>query len=191
MTWNFTQIRDVSASEIASLRFRIDALTEQITEDATGVFMAAITQNGRIECGTSIALSADALAEALDLAPSRIKPEALYLSSAFTLRRCGAEAKLILEENRAEVDQTLLRNLAQGVAWFEEIKGGITIKDIAERNGTTRQRVSAMVDLAFLAPDLMQSIIAGRQPITLTSEQLVKSSIPTLWTDQRTLFVDA
>ena len=182
-------LRDASASDVASLRTRLDALTTRITEDHTGAVSSALVGSGRIGPGQlQITLSADALAGTLDLSVERINREALDLGSAFTLRRRGAEVRLILEESRPEVDQTLLRNLAQGVAWFEEIKSGETTNDIAELSGTTRQRVSAMVDLAFLAPDLMQGIFDCRQPNTLASDQIIKAPIPRLWPDQRDLF---
>ena len=66
----------------------------------------------------------------------------------------------------------------------------MSIKEIAVRENTTRQRVTAIVELAFLAPDLVRQIVEGRQPVSLTSDRLIKAGIPTLWADQRTILAD-
>ena len=39
--------------------------------------------------------------------------------------------------------------------------------------------------LAFLAPDIQAAILAGRQPPTLSMQQLVWSDLPLSWADQR------
>ncbi len=49
--------------------------------------------------------------------------------------------------------------------------------------GSPYQR--AMATLAFLAPDIQEAIIAGRQPAGLKLEHLVKPGIPLAWADQR------
>lgn len=39
--------------------------------------------------------------------------------------------------------------------------------------------------LVFLAPDIQQAIMEGRQPRWLTLDELLKMRIPTAWTEQR------
>jgi site-specific DNA recombinase len=56
---------------------------------------------------------------------------------------------------------------------------------IADREGVTQRRVAHLVDLAFLAPDIVRSIVEGRQPPTLTADRLIKSRHRILWSDQR------
>jgi hypothetical protein len=56
---------------------------------------------------------------------------------------------------------------------------------IADREGVTRRRVAHLVDIAFLAPDIVRSIVKGLQPQTLTADRLIKSRHRTLWSDQR------
>lgn len=117
--------------------------------------------------------------------PAHINPEALTLVGDFTLRRRGVEARLVLGDTSSGVDGTLLKNLAQGWAWFEEIKAGMTMQAIADRESVTQRRVAHLVDLAFLAPDIVQTIVDGRQPETLTADGLIKSRHRAAWTDQR------
>lgn len=44
-----------------------------------------------------------------------------------------------------------------------------------------------MVRLAFLAPDIQRDILAGRQPHSLTLEQLIHMEISAGWLEQRRL----
>jgi hypothetical protein len=45
--------------------------------------------------------------------------------------------------------------------------------------------VSRSLRLAFLAPDLVEGILNGTQPIGLTAERLKRVDLPLLWEDQR------
>jgi site-specific DNA recombinase len=56
---------------------------------------------------------------------------------------------------------------------------------IADREGVTQRHVAHLIDLAFLAPDIVHSIVEGRQPPTLTADRLIKSKYRMLWSDQR------
>jgi hypothetical protein len=56
---------------------------------------------------------------------------------------------------------------------------------IADREGMTQRRIAHLVDLAFLAPDIVQAIVDGRQPVTLTADSLIRSRHRLLWADQR------
>jgi hypothetical protein len=52
----------------------------------------------------------------------------------------------------------------------------------------TRSYVCRVIRLAFLAPDITEAILAGRQPRGLTAERLVRSSrLPIRWQEQRKL----
>ena len=42
-----------------------------------------------------------------------------------------------------------------------------------------------LLRLAFLAPDIQQAILAGRQPRTLNLEQLIRQDLPNAWSQQR------
>jgi len=117
--------------------------------------------------------------------PLYIRHDALTLTGDFTLRRRGVEARLVLWDTSSGVDRTLLKNVAQGWAWFEEIKAGMTMHAIADREGIKQRRVAHLVDLAFLAPVIVQAIVDGRQPVTLTADSLIKSPHRVLWADQR------
>jgi hypothetical protein len=130
-------------------------------------------------------LGPEALANRLGVPLAQINHNALSLIGEVALRRRGVEAKLVLAHTPAALDRTLLKTVALGWAWFEEIKAGASMQAIADREGITQRRVAHLVDLAFLARDIIRSIVEGRQPPTLTADRLIKSRHRTPWSDQR------
>jgi hypothetical protein len=60
--------------------------------------------------------------------------------------------------------------------------------DIFGPTGTVRY-VSRLIRLAFLAPDIVESIVAGRQPSDLTTQALTRrTAIPLEWRSQKFAF---
>ena len=57
--------------------------------------------------------------------------------------------------------------IARGGAWFEELATGRvrSLQDLARRDGITRRYIRRLVSLAFLSPDLVETILQGRQPV--------------------------
>jgi hypothetical protein len=47
--------------------------------------------------------------------------------------------------------------------------------------------VSRCLKLAFLAPDIIEAILDGREPAELTARALLRVDLPTYWNDQRRL----
>ena len=161
-------------------------LSTSLSSANRGKTLNAITQSGRIEPGSlSVTLDLANLAEHLGVTPGHINPDDLALSGGFTLSERGGEARLILGDSATGVYRTLLGNVARGWSWFEEIKSGISMQAIAEREGVSQRRVAHLVDLAFLAPDIVQSIVDGRQPAALTSHLLIRSRHRPFWDHQR------
>ncbi len=59
---------------------------------------------------------------------------------------------------------------------------------IAEAENASKRRVQLLVELAFLAPDVIRDVWEGSQSVGLTSEWVKSHSIPLIWKDQRELF---
>ncbi|MCH8863347.1 MAG: recombinase family protein, partial [Proteobacteria bacterium] len=108
-----------------------------------------------------------------------------------SLRRRGIEKKIVLTDRSrrpARPDAKLIRVVAQGRLWFAQLKSGEvrTAKEIATRNGTDFGNVTRTMQLAFLAPDIVQAILEGRQPPELTAFRLKRiRSLPLSWAEQR------
>jgi len=179
-------VRNAPPAVLRTLPSAAQRLVEALTGDRRGTLLRAFVAAGSIEPGRlSIRLDPAALAERLGIPSGHISEEILNLAGAFTLSRRGVEARLVLGEASTGVDRTLLKNVAQGWAWFEELKAGTTMLAIADREGVTQRRVARLVDLAFLAPDIVQAIVEGRQPVALTTDSLIKSPHRVLWAEQR------
>ena len=62
------------------------------------------------------------------------------------------------------------------------------MNDVAKANPFPASEVSRILPLAFLAPDIVGSILAGSQPVSLTAERLKRlTALPLDWADQRKL----
>jgi hypothetical protein len=106
------------------------------------------------------------------------------------LRRRGAELKLVVAGEHARmhsVDTTLVAAVAQGHRWFEELRSGSvrSIGDLTRRHGVHQADVSRALPLSFLAPDIVQAILEGRQPVELTAARLKRTRLPHTWAEQR------
>src|ERR1700726_2955858 len=65
---------------------------------------------------------------------------------------------------------------------------GVPFAALAQREGVSRSYFTRLVRLSYLAPDITQAILDGRQPPDLTAEKLLEHSrLPLAWHDQRTM----
>ena len=63
-------------------------------------------------------------------------------------------------------------------AWFERPSSGQPYDAIALAEGVSKDRVMKLIDLAFLSPKIVTQVIAGTQPVGLTTEHLIRSGFP-------------
>jgi hypothetical protein len=107
------------------------------------------------------------------------------------LKRRGVELRLVVGDHNclaAIVDLSLLKAVARAHRWFDEISTGKarSLAGIAAREGLNVRYVGRLIRLAFLAPDIVESIVEGRQPTTLTAEALTRRiELPLSWCAQR------
>jgi site-specific DNA recombinase len=107
------------------------------------------------------------------------------------MKRRGVEIRLVIEGETARAarpDPALLKAIARGHRWFHELASGriVSISEIAHRESVNASYVKRLIPLAFLAPEIVQSICDGSQPATLTAEVLKRAAPLTLeWTKQR------
>jgi len=112
------------------------------------------------------------------------------------LKRCGSEMRLVLlgddqEERLPKPDSNLIRATAKAHIWARQLVSGEvrSITEIARRNDTSRSRASTILMLAFLAPNIVEAIIEGRQPPAVNLERLTSTGgIPQTWDEQRRLY---
>jgi site-specific DNA recombinase len=107
------------------------------------------------------------------------------------LRRHGGEMHLVVppdspgHEAPAPVP-SLLKAVARGHQWHEWILNGevSSKRGIAKRLGLTERYVGRVLECAFLAPDIVEAILDGRQPSDLTFQKLT-CKLPLSWVEQR------
>jgi site-specific DNA recombinase len=121
----------------------------------------------------------------------------IELTAPVAFRRRGVEMRLVLpaaalQNDRSRCDPTLIKAIARGRAWFEELAAGRarSLRELAERDGITRRYVRRLINLAFLSPNLVEAILQGRQPVELTATRLTELDLPLDWTDQRRLLAN-
>lgn len=88
------------------------------------------------------------------------------------------------------IDQTLTQNIANAKRWLTLITEGKTFAEIAEAEGISKRRIQAVIDLATLAPDVLDAIARGEQPERLTSGYLIKIGVPAIRSKQKKQFAD-
>jgi hypothetical protein len=145
---------------------------------------------GRIDIAPGsmrLQLDASKLAERLFIEIDAIDTSQLTSCHPFQLRKRGVETRIILADAPTGQDETLIRNIARAHAWFEKIKAGSTFAQIADAEGTSRRRVQQMIGLAFLAPEIVQAVLDGKQPTGFTSDWCKTHDMPPDWSDQRAL----
>lgn len=103
----------------------------------------------------------------------------------------GEQLKVIgeapLAAGAAVVDPTLVKTLARAHAWYQRLKAtdAPPLRAIARENNVTPTYVTRVLRLAFLAPSLVDTIVAGRQRRTLTADELMlRTELPLAWPDQ-------
>jgi hypothetical protein len=87
----------------------------------------------------------------------------------------------------SELDQTLIRAVARAFEWREALeKGGAkSVSDLARKSGCNYRYVKRILKLSFLAPEIVEKIIQGRQPKGFTLSHILQLNLPLSWKSQR------
>jgi site-specific DNA recombinase len=88
----------------------------------------------------------------------------------------------------AKPDARLIRLLLRARRFNATLadREGVPFAALAQRQGVSRSYFTRLVRLSYLAPDITQPILDGRQPRDLTAEKLLQHSrLPLAWYDQR------
>jgi hypothetical protein len=144
----------------------------------------------RVELGTEESTIVVDLRDLLAGNSTRIR-----LTAPTMIRRRGVETRLVLDGSEYEsktsgLDPALVKAIARGHKWFADLVTGRaqSLVEIAKAERVTRRYVGRLLPLAFLAPDIISSVLAGTQPVHLTTETLTKrADLPLTWEEQRSL----
>ena len=185
-----------SATENRQLLKRIDALARNVGDSKGAALRELLTTlSARIEIGPdsiTLSISRTALAQHLGLAEKDDQTDQrLITKRPLMLRKRGVETKLILGDVIAdEPDHALIKLLADARNWMRRLLDGevTSIRALARDLDLDHRHVTRALPLAFLAPDIIRSILNGRQPAELTITSLKRlDPLPMRWDDQRTV----
>src|SRR5690606_1043983 len=125
-----------------------------------------LLHSARISPGClEIVLQAGQAAELLGIQPSQPPDPLRSFKAPFHQRRRGVETKLIFGHQAPAVDPVLLKWVARGWVWWKEIQTGkSSLHEIADREKVSVRFVAMHLDLAFMAPDIVASVVDGRHP---------------------------
>lgn len=106
------------------------------------------------------------------------------------LKRCGGEMRLVLPPDspgaKPHAIPSLIRAMARAHDWVNRILRGETAnqRSVAKETGLDERYVSRIIPLAFLAPDLTEAILEGKQAAHLSLDSCL-GNICDDWTLQR------
>ncbi len=85
-------------------------------------------------------------------------------------------------------DETLIRALARAHRWKRMLEEGRcrSAGELAEAEGVTRSFVNRLLRLTLLSPDIVETILDGRQSKGLRLKELT-GKLPSAWEEQRQL----
>ena len=173
-----------SVAEIEQVQRRLEKLAADTEKYQPGILKAidraTITQ-GQID----VALIDERIADALEVRVDWLNPDATVFCTSFQYRKRGVETTLIIGAAVKSGDEILVHNLAKAQQYYDAIKHGQGFDEIAKSKNLSTRRVMQIIDLAFLAPTIVQSIVTSDQPMGLTTKWLSGNSIPADWHAQR------
>ena len=174
----------------------LDKIWPELPETRQRAFLAALIE--RIDIGDNqidIHIRPTRLAALLNLAAesSAVDDDTQILSVPLELRRSGREIKMRIDATdpfaTAKPDARLIKLLIKARRFNAALvrTDGVPFAALAEREGVSPSYFTRLVRLSYLAPDIIQAILDGRQPRNLTSDKLLAHSrLPLAWHDQRT-----
>jgi DNA invertase Pin-like site-specific DNA recombinase len=114
------------------------------------------------------------------------------LSAPIELRRSGREIKMLIDGAdrfaTAKPDTRLIKLLIRARRFNATLvySDGVPFAALAKREGVSPSYFTRLVRLSYLAPDITQAILDGRQPRDLTADKLLAHSrLPLAWDEQR------
>lgn len=128
-----------------------------------------------------------------DTQPHSIDAEGSFIRKPITLRRRGVERRIVIEgidTQAREPDQALCRLIGQARVWMRQLASGEmpSVDALGARENRHPADVSRVLQLNFLAPDIVEAILDGRQPIELNTQMLMRlGTLPADWHAQRRL----
>jgi len=168
-----------------------DQATEIETTDASGLRSIFLDLSFHMVIApdtVTLTISRQALAHILDIEIEQSEDQ-LRCTRPFRIRKRGSETKVLIGDlDPRDPNPAMIDLIAKGHAWALLLFGGkaASVHDLARQIGVDRTLLNRALPLASLAPDIIEAILAGRQPPELTVTRLKRlDPVPIRWADQR------
>ncbi len=175
-----------AADAMSKIGSHLDLLDAQSRARGPNAILSRI-QQGTIKPGAiEINLNPEAIADTIEISEDELNPDVLMFILPFQFRKRGVETKLTIgSAHSKQADTTLIRSIAKAHQYYDAIKHGQTFEDIAASENLSKRRIMQVIELAFLAPDIVKLIVQGEQPLSLTAKWLGINPLPPDWQAQR------
>jgi DNA invertase Pin-like site-specific DNA recombinase len=139
-----------------------------------------------LDLNVNVAVKADKVSIAFT-PPNAEQPVQLDVPAKLVDR--GSDLRLAIgpggQTTHTSADPVLLKLVALGAAAREQLTSG---KPDTLVSGYSRQHLTRLARLGYLAPDIVSAIVEGRQPPSLNGRRLLRfANLPIDWSDQRRL----
>jgi hypothetical protein len=107
--------------------------------------------------------------------------------------RARAHKEIIIPSGREHaprhINHALVLAIARAKTWMHGLRNGnyADTTEIARRFNLNDAHVRRLLRFGYLAPDIVEAIVEGRQPQSLTVKRLLQG-IPCAWSEQRAAF---
>ena len=186
-------------------RFLHDGTREEVSRLVKSIIHRVIVHHDKVEMqidkqALRRALLQGRAAGAPTLPPKTEKQaieDLIHLEFAAKVRRVGREVRLVAAPGPpgsmpSRQSPALVKAIARAHGWREQLINGQVSgpRAISKQTGLDESYVRRILNLAFLAPDIVEAILNGRQPEDLTLENL-RMKLPISWTDQRRILLSS
>jgi DNA invertase Pin-like site-specific DNA recombinase len=120
----------------------------------------------------------------------------VVLTVAIKLKRCGGEMRLIIPgcasiDRQRQPVSSLIKAVSRANEWVRRMESGEYKHQLAlaKATGLEPRYINSILRFAFLAPEIVEAIIDGRQAPDLTLGSLI-GVMPMLWREQKNLICD-
>lgn len=119
----------------------------------------------------------------------RKSAETISVHVPFAIRKYGGRKQVVtpagVPNQRPQIDSTLVKALARAFRWKRMLESGefTTVKELAEHENLGFSYMTRVLRLSLLAPDVVESVLEGRQQPEMTLAALLEP-FPAVWEAQ-------
>ena len=130
-----------SAIEIAKAKLQVLCASKDI-KPSLDLVERIVLSPGQL----NFSINAEKLGTVLEHDLEDIPQDQLSITAPFQLRKRGVETKLVFADALPDRDDTLIQNIAKAHDWYQQVKAGKTLSEVARANNTSYRRIQQMIE---------------------------------------------